>query len=599
MKRIFAILLCLATLLTGLVGCANKNDEGPTIDIYMDETYSFDPALAYNDTGAAQMLSLTYEGLFKLSAKGSVKKALCSDYKIKKNDDGSQTLIIKLGESYWSDGVQVDAADFVYAWNRIIDPEFKCEAASLLFPVKNAVEVKNGNISIDDVGFYSSGTYEITINLEKGVDAKTFLSNLTSVALYPLRKEVVRSVKDENWGSLAAVLVANGPFYVKAFDLVEEEGNEESQLTILERNQYYRREPDAESALSKYVKPYRLRVHHVSPEKAYEMYQKGKISFTSEIPLAKRKELLKKVELIDNMFTYSYMFNTANELFANADVRKALSISIDRNKIEEIVVFAEAADSLISEGVYETKKGTSFHQSLISTSAKFKEAEDLIKKAGAKGKKFTLAIYDDPTDIAVAKYCVEVWKKLGLNVDYKTYGFYGYDYTEKALKTDDKGNRYWADELIYANVCGDELRDLYNSGKFDVIAVNYNMLSSDAFAVLAQFAPKYSGGAYDLSVSSEEWPYILHTSAYNSEKYAKLIDEAHKSTDPEKRAEKLKEAEKLLVKDDCVVVPLYFGKTAYLSAKNVKKISHTSNGLLVWTVAKDKNYKPVKKEKAE
>lgn len=598
MKRIFAILLCLATLLTAFVGCANKNDEGPTIDIYMDETYSFDPALAYNDTGAAQMLSLTYEGLFKLSSNGSVKKALCSDYKIKKNDDGTQTIIIELGKSYWSDGVQVDAADFVYAWKRIIDPEFKCEAASLLFPVKNALEVKNGDVSIDDVGFYSSGTYEITIDLIKGIDAKTFLNNLTSVALYPLRKEVARSVKDENWATISAVLVTNGPFYIKAFDLVAEEGTED-QLTILERNQYYRREPEAESAISKYVKPYRLRIHHVSPEKAYEMYEKGEIAFTSEIPLDKRKDMLKEVELADNMFTYSYMFNTANELFADANVRKALSISLDRKAIKDIVVYAEPADSLVSELVYETTKGTSFHQSIISTSAKFDEAKKLINDAGAKGASFTLAVYDDPTDIAVAEYCVGVWKKLGLNANYETYGYYGYDYTERVLKTNENGERYWVDELIFSDVCGDELRDLYNSGEFDVIAVNYNMLSSDPFAVLAQFAPKYSGGAYDLSVTSDEWAYVLHTSAYNSEKYAKLIDEAHNAGDASARAAKLKEAEKLLVSEDCVVVPLYFGRTAYISAKNIKKLSSASNGLLLWTAVKDKNYKPVKEEEAK
>ena len=192
-----------------------------------------------------------------------------------------------------------------------------------------------------------------------------------------------------------------------------------------------------------------------------------------------------------------------------------------------------------------------------------------------------------------------VWKKLGLNANYETYGYYGYDYTERVLKTNENGERYWVDELIFSDVCGDELRDLYNSGEFDVIAVNYNMLSSDPFAVLAQFAPKYSGGAYDLSVTSDEWAYVLHTSAYNSEKYAKLIDDAHNAGDASARAAKLKEAEKLLVSEDCVVVPLYFGRTAYISAKNIKKLSSASNGLLLWTAVKDKNYKPVKEEEAK
>ncbi len=597
MKRLFAVLLCLATLLTGLAGCANKNTKGPTINIYIDEAYNFDPALAYNDDGAAQLMSLVYEGLFTINEKGKVKKALCKDYEIEKEDDGSETLIITLEESYWSDGVIVDAADFVYAWNRIIDPEFKCEAATLLFPIKNAVAVKNGDVSIDDVGFYSSSTDEITIELEKGFDAEIFLANLASIALSPLRKDIVRSLIDESWSALAAVLVANGPFYVNEFDM-NNDGSEENPIIVLERNQYYRRSPEAESKISKYVTPYRLCIYSVSEEVAYEKYKSGEYAFTSEIPLAERKNMLKKVELADNMFTYSYMFNTTTELFSDAKVRKALSIALDRNAIKDIVVFADAADSLVSELVYETKKGTSFHKGVISTSADLSRAKQLISEAGVSGEAFTLAVYDDPVDIAVAEYCVDVWNEIGLNASYETYSYRIEDYKEPVLKNTEDG-RYWGEEVIYPGACYDELRELYDSGEFDVIAVNYNMLSTDAFAVLAQFSPKYSGGAYDFSETSEEWAYIAHTSGYSNSEYDELIDAAHAAGTSKERAEKLHAAEELLVAEDCVVIPLYFGKTAYLANKNIKKLDISYNGLVIWTKTKDKNYKPSDEEVAE
>jgi len=588
------MLLCLATLLVGFVACANdgeEEDKGATIDIYMDETFSFDPAIAYNDVGGAELLSLTYEGLFYLNEKGKLKKGLCKSYKIIDNDDGSETIVISLGESYWSDGIRVDAADFVYAWNRIMDPEFKCEAAALLFPVKNAVEVKNGDVRRDDIGFYSSGTYEITIELNVGIDAETFLNNLTSVALYPLRKEVVRSVKDENWASLSAVLVSNGPFYVKNFEIVTDSKTDPKSIT-LERNQYYRREPDAESSIKKYVTPYRICVHYVTAEEAYEKYKSGEFAFTSDIPLAERKKLLNEVTMLDNMFTYSYMFNLNSEVLSDAKARQALSLAIDRKAIQDIVVYAEAADSLISELVYETTKGTSFHTSVISTSAKLEEAKKLASEAGLKGKSITLLIADEAVDIAVAEYCVGVWKQLGVNASYETLTYYGYDYKEDVIKTNSSGKKVIEQETIYEDACGDKLRDAYNKGEFDVIAVNYNMLSTDAFAVLAQFAPKYSGGAYDFSSSATEWPYVTHTSGYNSEKYAALIDAAYNAKTPEERAKKLHEAEKLLLAEDCVVAPLYFGRTAYLVNDNIKKLDVNFSAHVVWTKAKDKNYVP-------
>ena len=587
------MLLCLATLLVGFASCANGDDEdkGATIDIYMDETFSFDPAIAYNDVGAAELLSLTSEGLFYLNEKGKLKKGLCKKYKIKENDDGSETVIITLGESYWSDGIRVDAADFVYAWNRIMDPEFKCEAAALLFPVKNAVEVKNGDIRRDDIGFYSSGTYEITIDLNVGVDAELFLNNLASVALYPLRKEVVRSVKDENWASLSAVIVSNGPFYVKNFELITDSKAQPKSIT-LERNQYYRREPDAESSIKKYVTPYKICVHYVTAEEAYEKYKNGEYAFTSDIPLAERKKLIDEVTMLDNMFTYSYLFNTNSEFLSDAKARKALSIAIDRKAIQDIVVFAEAADSLISELVYNTKKGTSFHTSVISTSGNLEEAKKLASEAGIKGKPIKLLVADEAVDIAVAEYCVGVWKKIGVDASYEVLTYYGYDYKEDVIKTNANGDKVIVKETIYEDICGDKLREAYNKGEFDIIAVNYNMLTTDAFAVLAQFAPKYSGGAYDFSSSDTEWPLIPHTSGYSSEKYASLIDAAYKATNPEERAKKLHEAEKLLVAEDCVVAPLYFGRTAYLVNDNIKKLDTNFAGHLVWTKVKDKDYVP-------
>ncbi|MBE6619214.1 MAG: peptide ABC transporter substrate-binding protein [Ruminococcaceae bacterium] len=595
MKRLLAVILCLAAMLTMFAGCRKPEVVGPTMNIYIDETYSFDPALAYNDTGAAQILSLVYEGLFTMNEKGKVKKALCSKYKITE-EDGYDTILITLGESYWSDGVAVDAEDFIYAWRRIMNPEFKCEAATLLFPVKNAVAVKNGDVSIDDIGFATTGTNEIKIELEKGYDAEAFLANLTSVALYPLRKDVVRSVIDESsWSALAAVMVANGAFYVKEFEM-NNYGKEEDPIIVLERNQYFRRSPDSEKKISKYVTPYRLNIFGVSAETAYEKYKSGEYAFISEIPLDQRASLTKDVEMVDNMFTYSYMFNTNKEIFADAKVRKALSLALDRNAIKDIVVFADAADSLVSEVAREMTRKDSFHSAVISTSANMEEAKKLINEAGVKGKSFTLAIYDDPVDIAVAEYCIKVWKELGVSASYTTYAYRMANYTEPAIKTDAEGNKYQTTEIIYQDACYDSFVELYRSGEFDVIAVNYNMLSTDPFAVLAQFAPKYSGGAYDFSQNSEEWPNIPHTSGYSNPEYDKLIDAAHAAGTSEERFENLHKAEELLVRDDAVVVPLYFGKTAYLVSKNIKKLDMNYGGLLVWTKVKDKDYKPTEED---
>ena len=56
-KRIFALLLCAATLLSTLVGCAEKDEDykGQYITTYLtDDVYDLDPAHAYNNEALAQ-----------------------------------------------------------------------------------------------------------------------------------------------------------------------------------------------------------------------------------------------------------------------------------------------------------------------------------------------------------------------------------------------------------------------------------------------------------------------------------------------------------------------------------------------------------------
>ena len=77
MKKILSLLLA-AIMLVGLVGsfasCGKKDAE---IAIYVgDQLYDFDPALAFVDDNAVRIMSLLYEPLFTMNAKGKITKAL-------------------------------------------------------------------------------------------------------------------------------------------------------------------------------------------------------------------------------------------------------------------------------------------------------------------------------------------------------------------------------------------------------------------------------------------------------------------------------------------------------------------------------------------
>ena len=509
----------------------------------------------------------------------------------------------RLRETRWSDGTYVDSSDFVYAWKRILDPEFNCDAASLLFYVENAVEVKNGDVSIDDVKIEASGKEYLTVTLKDAAFVDEFLYNCASVALSPLRSDVVSKITvhddyyheylksndltDSSWSTLNAVLVANGPFYVKKINLYE---GEDKYIT-LERNKYYLTDPTKEEALRKFVEPYRINVHFVDSAAALEQYKSGEVLYNGNLPLDQRKAYKDKAEIVNNLATYSYIFNTKNELLSDAKVRQALSLAIDRTEIEKIVVFGKAADGIIAPGVFHTERKTDFRDkagSVISTKPNVTEAKKLLNEAGKTGGEFTLSVRNDETSIAVANYVAGVWKSLGFTVTVKPLGHKSTNYSEVIGKNSSTGEI--TVDQVYKNLIKDEYNEALHASEFDVIGVDYAMLTTDAFASLARFGITYSGGAYDFSVSADVFDKVPGASGYASTDYDALIASALKEKDDAKRAAILINAEKALLKD-MPIAPLYYMQSAAVIGDNLKGVEFDYHGYADFTDAKDKTYK--------
>ena len=122
-----------------------------------------------------------------------------------------------------------------------------------------------------------------------------------------------------------------------------------------------------------------------------------------------------------------------------------------------------------------------------------------------------------------------------------------------------------------------------------MLGIDYAMLSTDAFAALARFGATYSGGAYDLSVSSEEFEKVPGATGYKSSEYDARITEILNEKDDAKRAELLIEAEKALLAD-MPITPLYYMQNAYVISDNLKNVKVGFNGLTEFTKAKDKTY---------
>ncbi len=526
MKKFISTLLIAGMCVSLLAGCGStlKDDEkGATVNLYIaNEVNDFDPALAYTDDSAVKVLGLIYEGLTRIGENGKVEKALMKDYEIFENaDKGEYRMEITIKETKWSDGRIVSADDVVYAWKRILDPEFSCAAAALLFDIKNARDVKMGDNSIDDLGVAAIDTDVLEVRFETKIDYEQFLENCASLALVPLREDVV--TRYENFATASTTMCSNGPFAIK--------GLEEGERLMLERNVYYYRDTEKDEALDKFVLPYRLVVNYDADiEENTLAYENGEIFYLGEIPLSKRADYAKNANVSDVLSTHSYIFNTENKLFKDAEIRRGLSLALDRNAIAELVTFADPATGLIPGTVYDAKLGDSFRKNggdVISSGADVSAAKSLI---GNKSGKFTITCRDLDVEVAIAEYCKGVWEDLGFKV------------TVDALDADD-------------------YREAYETGDYDVIALDYHCMSTDAFGALAVFAPMFSGMGID--IQNDNYDAVPFVIGYENKEYNELIETAFAEKDRTARSAILHDAEEMLM-EDMPIMPLVFNKDAYL-----------------------------------
>ncbi|MBO5667084.1 MAG: peptide ABC transporter substrate-binding protein, partial [Firmicutes bacterium] len=514
MKRIISLMLCAVMLLGALSACTTIEGEnsGMVIDVYMTTPMAdFDPALHYDDNAMVKVFDMIYEGLTDLDENGKWKKALMKSYEVLGDEEDGYYMLITLNSTRWSDGRTVQAADFVYAWKRILDPDFKSEAAALLYDIKNARDVKLGDASIDDLGVAAVDTYVLQIDFERAINYDQFLTNLSSAALVPLREDIVS--RDVNWAKQSSTLVTNGPFAIKELT--------NSASMRLERSSYYYLSADEDSteAIDKFVIPYRLVTNYTygNLEAQLAKFEAGELFYLDEIALSARAKYKDTAVISDELATHTYYFNLSNPLFEKAEVRKALSMAIDRNEIVNIVTYAKAATGLIPEKVFENGQGTSFRTTggnVISASADVAGAKSLLQQAGVTKGSFSITIRPNEVDRAVAEYVQGVWNSLGFTVTIEE--------TEYKKLPD------------YDKAYNDTYIEKYQTGDYDVIAVDFQMLAPDAFGALAPFATSYSGNGVDMN--SENYDLHGHITGYASEAYDALIESAYAETDLAARA---------------------------------------------------------------
>ncbi|WP_037383461.1 ABC transporter substrate-binding protein [Serratia sp. DD3] len=286
-----------------------------------DEPASLDPIKAVG-LPEAQVARDLFEGLVNQDAQGNVIPGVAVSWQ--SNDN--QTYIFTLRkDARWSNGDVVTAKDFVYSWQRLVDPKNTSPFAwfAQLAGIQNAEEIIAGKMPVDKLGVVALDDHTLKVQLNKPVPY--FASLTANFSLFPVPKATVEKYGSD-WTKVGN-LVGNG-----AFKLQDRVVNEK--LVLVPNEHYW---DHAQTVLTKVTF-----VPINQESNATKRYLAGDIDITESFPKTMYQKLLKdipgQVYTPDQLGTYYYAFNTQRAPTNDVRVRQALSYAIDRQIIAEKVL---------------------------------------------------------------------------------------------------------------------------------------------------------------------------------------------------------------------------------------------------------------------
>jgi ABC-type oligopeptide transport system substrate-binding subunit/DNA-binding SARP family transcriptional activator len=178
--------------------------------VWTDNPRTLDPAFA-EDEDAALVIRSLFSGLLVSSEARETVPDAARSWDIL---DGGQRYIFHLRDDVrWSDGTRVTAADFEFAWKRILDPATASPLASLLYDIKGGEAYHKGQGSRADVGVEALD--ETTFSVELEGPTGYFLNVLMHVGTFPVPRHVVER-HGEGWTEVGRI-VTNGPFTLESW----------------------------------------------------------------------------------------------------------------------------------------------------------------------------------------------------------------------------------------------------------------------------------------------------------------------------------------------------------------------------------------------
>lgn len=176
---------------------------------------SLDPQQAQDGTSLEVIANFT-DGLTQMDADGKTIEAIAESYDL--SDDGLTYTFHIREDAVWSNGTPVTAADFVFAWQRAVDPAIASEYAYMLSDigqVKNAEAIIAGEMDKSELGV--TAVDDKTLQVELNVPVSYFLSLMYFPTFYPVNEEFFNTCAD-TFATSPETTLSNGAFILDSYE---------------------------------------------------------------------------------------------------------------------------------------------------------------------------------------------------------------------------------------------------------------------------------------------------------------------------------------------------------------------------------------------
>lgn len=534
MKKIMAIVLAL-TMFLSIVACSNTNkpvDSGNETpngennngtqsgemdkEQYLNTYLASDPTTLdvslRSDSYSSTIITNVMEGLIRLEDRNGEYFMAPGDAQSWKSNEEGTVWTFTLGDNKWSDGEPVTAQQYVYSLQRSADPATGCPNGWFLSPVLNYEAISKGEMAPSELGVKAVDEKTLEITLTSAMPA--FLEMCNSTIYYPQREDKMKEW-GEKYGTEAEYTVYNGPFVLESW-------THNSSLVLKKNPNYW----NADS-----VKLDKVNLAIMSDTttiiNAYKSGDLDVVGVNKQEQLDEfNKDSNSKYEYYTTQGLVFNFYNTKDELFKNENIRKAFSLAIDHEDINEmcfgglrVPTYGWVVPTIsVGEENFRQTAGDVLKEQKAELTANGQTPKDLLLKGMQE-----LGLGDDPSKLNVTLSLA------GTDDWFRTFG----EYLQQVYLTDLGVNikidfAEWG--IFYENV---------TNGKYQMGYMSWGAYYNDPYDVLSIFKSEYDQ---------------VKTGWANKE-FDELIDKAGVEMDASTRIKYYKDAERILL-NEAAVCPL-------------------------------------------